>query len=227
MVAIALSTILVVLITFSSVAFGKNYGSSICNNPQFICYTAKKGDTWSKLFKDPNQKDLVMRINRMNTRLHSGLKIAIPKNLNNTNPMDYSPLPKQIDPPGEKLILVSIQNLAFGAYEADGSLQYWGPVSAGRSYCPDIGRGCRTGVGNFAIHEKRGPECVSTKFPVGKGGAPMPYCMFFHGGYALHGSYEVPGYNDSHGCVRLFVDDAKWLNQVFTEGEHTRVLIRN
>jgi lipoprotein-anchoring transpeptidase ErfK/SrfK len=43
--------------------------------------------------------------------------------------------------------------------------------------------------------------------------------MFFHRGYALHGSYDVPGYNASHGCVRMFVKDAKWLNQEFTAGE--------
>jgi len=33
--------------------------------------------------------------------------------------------------------------------------------------------------------------------------------MFFHGGFALHGSPSVPGYNASHGCVRLFDDDAE------------------
>ncbi|MCX7124554.1 MAG: L,D-transpeptidase, partial [Gammaproteobacteria bacterium] len=32
--------------------------------------------------------------------------------------------------------------------------------------------------------------------------------------FALHGS-TLPGYNASHGCVRLFFDDAKWLNQDF------------
>ena len=45
----------------------------------------------------------------------------------------------------------------------------------------------------------------------------MPYCMFFHTGFALHGSYEVPGYNASHGCVRLYKEDAKWLNEEFVE----------
>lgn len=45
----------------------------------------------------------------------------------------------------------------------------------------------------------------------------MPYCMFFHGGYALHASPVVPGHHDSHGCVRLFLEDAKWLNEEFIE----------
>lgn len=35
--------------------------------------------------------------------------------------------------------------------------------------------------------------------------APMPYSIFFHEGYAIHGSYEVRhlGRPASHGCIRL------------------------
>lgn len=35
--------------------------------------------------------------------------------------------------------------------------------------------------------------------------APMPYAVFFNGGYAVHGTYEVRhlGQPASHGCVRL------------------------
>jgi len=52
--------------------------------------------------------------------------------------------------------------------------------------------------------------------------------MYFHGGFALHGSYEVPGFNASHGCVRLFVPDAEWLNQDFTAGgQKVMVIITN
>ena len=78
-----------------------------------------------------------------------------------------------------------------------------------------------------AIYNKGGAGCASSKFPVGRGGAPMPYCMFFHGGYALHGSYEVPGYHASHGCIRLFVDDAAWLNEEFSYDSRVRVFVVN
>lgn len=54
----------------------------------------------------------------------------------------------------------------------------------------------------------------------------MPYCMFFHGGYALHGSYKVPGYDDSHGCIRLFIDDARWLNEEFVKIGITKIVIQ-
>ena len=35
--------------------------------------------------------------------------------------------------------------------------------------------------------------------------APMPHAIFFHGGFAIHGSYEISrlGRPASHGCVRL------------------------
>lgn len=35
--------------------------------------------------------------------------------------------------------------------------------------------------------------------------SPMPYSIFFHGGYAIHGTYEIArlGGPASHGCVRL------------------------
>jgi hypothetical protein len=35
--------------------------------------------------------------------------------------------------------------------------------------------------------------------------SPMPYSIFFHGGFAIHGSYEIShlGRPASHGCIRL------------------------
>jgi hypothetical protein len=35
--------------------------------------------------------------------------------------------------------------------------------------------------------------------------SPMPYSIFFNGGYAIHGSYEIShlGRPASHGCIRL------------------------
>lgn len=40
--------------------------------------------------------------------------------------------------------------------------------------------------------------------------APMPYAVFFRGGYAVHGTYETKrlGRVASHGCVRLAPEHA-------------------
>ena len=122
-------------------------------------------------------------------------------------------------------IQVNLGNQTWKAYDDGGSLINSGHVSGGKKYCPDIHRGCRTPTGSFTVYSKGGPGCISHKFPVGRGGAPMPYCMFFRGGYALHGSNNVPNYNASHGCVRMSPSDARWLNQNFVRPGSTRVNI--
>ena len=51
--------------------------------------------------------------------------------------------------------------------------------------------------------------------------SPMPYSIFFAGGYAIHGTYSVAelGHPASHGCVRLAPENAATLySLVQTEG---------
>jgi lipoprotein-anchoring transpeptidase ErfK/SrfK len=51
--------------------------------------------------------------------------------------------------------------------------------------------------------------------------SPMPHAIFFHGGYAIHGTYEISrlGGPASHGCVRLDPGNAAILfNVVEREG---------
>lgn len=90
-----------------------------------------------------------------------------------------------------------------------------GKAIGGSHYCKDIGRSCRTPTGTFQVISKGGPDCRSSRYPVGKGGAKMPYCMFFSKLYAVHGSYEMPNYNASHGCIRVYPSAARWLSQNF------------
>jgi hypothetical protein len=121
------------------------------------------------------------------------------------------------------IINVNLAHGTWGAYDAEGKLVHSGHVSGGKSFCPDINKKCKTVTGTYTIYTKKGADCKSKIFPVGKGGAPMPYCMFFQGGFALHGSNAVPNYNASHGCVRMSPADAKWLNQNFVSVGSTRV----
>lgn len=101
------------------------------------------------------------------------------------------------------------------AINESGTVIRTGRASGGRGYCPDIHRGCKTPSGVFHVISKGGPGCRSSRYPVGRGGAPMQYCMFFSKYYAIHGSNDVPNYNASHGCVRVRPSDAKWLSQHF------------
>ncbi len=122
-------------------------------------------------------------------------------------------------------IQVNLGNQTWKAYDDGCRLVNSGHVSGGKKYCPDIRRACRTPTGTYTVYSKGGSGCKSSRFPVGRGGAPMPYCMFFKGGYALHGSNSVPNYNASHGCVRMSPSDARWLNQNFVRVGSTRVSV--
>ncbi len=204
----------------------KHYGKHLCPEKGYDCIRVNRGDTWRKLFPNPRERDLVMRLNRTNQGIHNRPWIVVPTNISSVDIMDVSPFPDHIENTGERTIVVSLKKQAFGAYNKHGYLVHWGPISGAKGYCPDIGKKCETMTGTFKFVRKDGPRCFSKKFPVGKGGSPMPYCMFFYRGFAMHGS-TLPGYHASHGCVRMFFEDAEWLNKGFIRtGAHgTRIVV--
>ncbi len=61
--------------------------------------------------------------------------------------------------------------------------------------------------------------------------SPMPYSVFFHGGYAIHGTGAVRqlGHPASHGCVRLQTANAATFYSMVREAGfgNTRILITN
>lgn len=135
-------------------------------------------------------------------------------------------LPEKIQT-SEKTVIVDPRQHAWGAYDSQGNLLKTGLASAGSSYCPDLKRPCHTSVGTYRIQSLGEVSCKSKIFPMPRGGAPMPYCMYFHGGMALHGSPdpEVQDANISHGCVRMHVADAEWLRYNFAN-VGTRVVVK-
>ena len=82
----------------------------------------------------------------------------------------------------------------------DGAQMYSWAVSTGR------GGGPRTGSYK---PQRMGRKWFSRKY----GMSPMPYAIFFHEGYAIHGTIYVSqlGQRASHGCVRLHPDNAATL----------------
>ena len=133
--------------------------------------------------------------------------------------------PMQRPATGRKVFIFDPKYTAWAVYDKDGNRVKTGRASGGAGYCKDINRSCRTAVGSFQVYHKQGENCESTKYPVGEGGAPMPNCMFFHRGYAIHGSPYVPDYNASHGCIRVTPSAARWLNNNFiTNG--TTVIVK-
>lgn len=140
---------------------------------------------------------------------------------------------KRISPPGEKVLIFNPQALAWAAYSPGGWLVRTGPASGGADWCADVKRSCRTAVGEFRILFKAGPTYRSGKYPLGTcrgtepgrpGCVPLPYFMpFTRGGQGFHAGV-LPGYNASHGCVRLTLEDARWLSEKFVE-VGTKVII--
>ena len=61
--------------------------------------------------------------------------------------------------------------------------------------------------------------------------SPMPYSVFFHGGYAIHGTNAVSrlGSPASHGCIRLDTSNAaKFYSMVKQVGPgNTRIIVTN
>lgn len=59
--------------------------------------------------------------------------------------------------------------------------------------------------------------------------APMPFAIFFKGGYAVHATYETKrlGRPASHGCVRLSPDNAATFYQMANRSglSNTRIVI--
>lgn len=122
--------------------------------------------------------------------------------------------------------IFSPRTVSWQAVDSAGHVVRSGRASGGRRYCPDIHRSCRTPSGTYHVISKGGSGCRSSRYPVGKGGAPMPYCMFFSKNYAVHGSDDVPNHNASHGCIRVRPSDARWLSGHFMH-VGTRVVIKS
>lgn len=194
----------------------KYYGKDLCKYSQYECVKAK--GSWKQMFPDPKQRDVVQRLNRSYNYLWGGKTIVVPKNLENLTIFDISPFPLKIKPEGEKQVIVDQDKLAWVAYDENGNQVHWGPIASGSTRCSDNrSRSCLTMTGIFRFFSKENKHCRSGVYPIGRGGAKMPYCMYFHKGFAMHGSNDVPGYRASHGCVRMFTRDAKWLNENFVE----------
>src|SRR5215467_1135372 len=83
----------------------------------------------------------------------------------------------------------------------DGTARYTFMVSTGRA---------GYGTPNGTYHPQR---LARTWFSKKYYNSPMPHSIFFHGGYAIHGSYEISrlGGPASHGCVRLHPSNAATL----------------
>ncbi len=176
----------------------------------FIYVKVNKNDL-EGIYKHKLMVRAICRVNRVDEKnfwLQNFIKIP----LNFEKGIQWSPLPQRYleAEQYEKYILISIKNQFLGAYER-GNLKMHFPISSGTEKHP-------TPIGKFKIFAKE----VNHKSSLykDKKGRPikMPWAIAFHIGFYngqwivtwIHGG-ELPGYPASHGCVRLFEEDAKIL----------------
>jgi hypothetical protein len=102
------------------------------------------------------------------------------------------------------------------AVSVDGVPRYEWPVSTAR-------QGYNTPNGTYGV-ERMEVSWFSRRYDW----SPMPHSIFFDGGYAIHGSYEIGrlGTPASHGCIRLHPNNATTLyNLVQANRGATRIVV--
>ena len=98
----------------------------------------------------------------------------------------------------------------------DGTPRYEWPVSTARA-------GYNTPNGTYGV-ERMAVSWFSRRYDW----SPMPHSIFFDGGYAIHGSYEISriGTPASHGCIRLHPNNATMLYRlVEAHRNSTRIVV--
>jgi len=102
------------------------------------------------------------------------------------------------------------------AVSVDGVPRYRFAVSTGRA---------GYGTPNGTYHPQRLAASWFSKLYYN---SPMPHSIFFHGGYAIHGSYDIHrlGGPASHGCIRLHPANAAALfDLVKNEGKDATTIV--
>ena len=147
------------------------------------------------------QLNTILALNRVEkNRLRPKSPIVIPECVSEDFNA-YSPFPEEVNMLQciPKTVLINKRVQAFALYE-NGELVKWGPVSTGKNSTKTPSG---LNYGNYKAQRK-----IST---VDESWV-LPYYFNFMNfeGVGVH-QYALPGYPASHGCVRLYMDDAKYI----------------
>ncbi|WP_283423129.1 L,D-transpeptidase [Chryseobacterium profundimaris] len=143
----------------------------------------------------------ILALNRLDSKNKwNADTLVVPAKIDTTL-MEYSPFPMQLDvlSPVKKFVVFSYPIQAYGVY-SNGSLVKWGPTSMGKKSAKT-----KTGL-TFANWKKK--LAISTVDSEWK--LPYNFNIFNLDGIGWH-QYDLPGYPASHSCLRLLMNDAKWL----------------
>lgn len=103
---------------------------------------------------------------------------------------------------GKKWIEVNLSEQALTAWQGDVVVMRTA-ISSGRSNTPTI-------TGRFTVGNKYKAQRMTGP---GYDLANVPYVMYFHSGYAIHGAYWHTNFGTpvSHGCVNMWPDESRML----------------
>ncbi len=155
---------------------------------------------FNKQFSEQEQS-VILSLNRLDLKNKwRADTLMIPDKIDSTL-MSFSPFPRTLDQLKEvnKIVFFSYPIQAYALYE-NGSLVKWGPTSMGH-------KDAQTKRGLMFANWKK-ELAISTVNSSWK----LPYNFNVHNtlGIGWH-QYDVPGYPASHSCLRLTLDDAKFL----------------
>ena len=169
-----------------------------------IIFPAKKKDSamaaFNKQFSEEEQYT-ILALNRLDSKNKwRADTLAIPDKIDHTL-MLYSPFPTQLEVLKEvkKMVFFSYPIQAYALYE-NGKLIKWGPTSMGK-------KAAQTKRGLMFANWKK-ELAISTVNSSWK----LPFNFNIHNtlGIGWH-QYDLPGYPASHSCLRLLMNDAKFM----------------
>jgi len=142
----------------------------------------------------------VLKLNRIDLRhARQGESLVLPVSAEDWLAM--APFPTHWKELGDqpKVIAVSLRLQVWAAFEA-GRLIRWGPVSSGRMTSPTF-----VGLYHTNWRQKERRSTFNDEWL-------LKWYINLHNwnGISFH-QYELPGYPDSHCCIRLAADDGEWI----------------
>ncbi len=169
----------------------------------FIFPAKNKDAAMAKFNKEfpEEERYIILAINRLDSKNKwRADTLAVPDKMDKSL-MAYSPFPFKVEKLKEvkKIVIFSYPIQAYSIYE-NGKLLKWGPTSMGKKSAQTY-RGLM-----FANWKKE--LAISTVDSDWK----LPYNVNVHNtlGIGWH-QYDLPGFPASHSCLRLLMDDAKYL----------------
>ena len=169
-----------------------------------LIFPEKKKDSVMKIFNEKYSKEeqyVILALNRLDIKNKWRADTLMIPSVIDSSLMAYSPFPYQLDVLKDvnKFVTFSYPIQAYAVY-SNGKLEKWGPTSMGKKAAQT-----KTGL-MFANWKKElATSTVNSSWK-------LPYNFNIHNtlGIGWH-QYELPGYPASHSCLRLLMDDAKWM----------------